>query len=95
MRSCSRAGKPTDNPVSEPLNGWIKEEPFVDFGLYEAREWEVPKAIDDYVARYNSDRPCWSLGYKTPTSSTRPSWPARSIGPTPSRAGCWTRRRSS
>ena len=25
-RSMSRAGKPTDNPVNESLNGWIKEE---------------------------------------------------------------------
>ena len=26
IRSMSRAGKPTDNPVNESLNGWIKEE---------------------------------------------------------------------
>ena len=26
--SMSRAGKPTDNPVNEALNGWIKEELF-------------------------------------------------------------------
>jgi putative transposase len=26
VRSMSRAGKPTDNPVNESLNGWIKEE---------------------------------------------------------------------
>ena len=25
VRSMSRAGKPTDNPVNEALNGWIKE----------------------------------------------------------------------
>ena len=27
----SRAGTPTDNPVNESLNGWIKEELFIDF----------------------------------------------------------------
>ncbi|MCR5424046.1 MAG: hypothetical protein K6E93_04695 [Bacteroidales bacterium] len=26
IRSMSRAGMPTDNPVNEALNGWIKEE---------------------------------------------------------------------
>ena len=31
VRSMSRAGKPTDNPVNESLNGWIKEELFMDF----------------------------------------------------------------
>ena len=33
----SRAGKPTDNPVNEALNGWIKEELFIDFRLEECR----------------------------------------------------------
>jgi putative transposase len=66
VRSCSRAGKPTDNPVNESLNGWIKEELFVDFNLYDATEWEVPQLIEDYISWYNEKRPCWSLGYKTP-----------------------------
>lgn len=66
VRSCSRAGKPTDNPVNESLNGWIKEELFCDFGLYEKRDQEVEELIDDYVEWYNAKRPCWSLGYMTP-----------------------------
>lgn len=66
VRSCSRAGKPTDNPVNESLNGWIKEELFCDFGLYEKQDWEVEKLIDEYIEWYNSKRPCWSLGYMTP-----------------------------
>ncbi|MEI3068394.1 MAG: DDE-type integrase/transposase/recombinase [Prevotella sp.] len=33
VRSMSRAGKPTDNPVNESLNGWIKEELFIDFKI--------------------------------------------------------------
>lgn len=66
VRSCSRAGKPTDNPVNESLNGWIKEELFLDFGLYDKQDWEVEGTIEQYVAWYNAHRPSWSLGYKTP-----------------------------
>lgn len=64
VRSCSRAGKPTDNPVNESLNGWIKEELMIDFDLYNA--WDVPRVIDDYIAFYNAERPSYSLGYATP-----------------------------
>lgn len=67
VRSCSRAGKPTDNPVNESLNGWIKEELFIDFHLGEAQTTtEVVRIITEYVHWYNSERPCWSLGYMTP-----------------------------
>ena len=64
VRSCSRAGKPTDNPVNESLNGWIKEELFMDFGLYDSGD--VVATIDEYISFYNSRRPCYSLGYDTP-----------------------------
>ena len=30
---CSREGTPTDNPIIEALNGWMKEELYLDFGL--------------------------------------------------------------
>ena len=66
VRSCSRPGKPTDNPVNESLNGWIKEELFTDFNIRSAQSWEVPEIIDEYISWYNSKRPCFSLGYKTP-----------------------------
>ena len=66
VRSCSRAGKPTDNPVNESLNGWIKEELYIDFHLNDADPADVPAIIDDYVGWYNSQRPCYSLGYMTP-----------------------------
>jgi len=64
VRSCSRPGKPTDNPVNESLNGWIKEELFIDFDLYNAED--VVAAIDGYIEFYNSKRPSYSLGYDTP-----------------------------
>lgn len=66
VRSCSRAGKPTDNPVNESLNGWIKEELFVDFGLAECDPADVPALVDAYIEYYNRERPCYSLGYMTP-----------------------------
>ena len=52
--------------MNESPNGWIKEELFCDFGLYEKQDWEVEGLIDDYIEWYNSKRPCWSLGYMTP-----------------------------
>ena len=33
FRGMSQAGKPTDNPVNEALNGWIREELHIDFQL--------------------------------------------------------------
>ena len=37
-RSMSRVGTPTDNAIIEAINGWIKEELFLDFGLATAKE---------------------------------------------------------
>jgi len=64
IRSMSRPGKPTDNPVNESLNGWIKEELFTDFNL--SRSKDVYESIREYVDYYNTQRPCYSLGYETP-----------------------------
>lgn len=64
QRSMSRAGTPTDNPVNESLNGWIKEELFLDFNL--ANSSDVPSLIKDYVHYYNYSRPSYALNYKTP-----------------------------
>jgi len=45
----SRAGTPTDNPVNESLNGWIKEELFIDFNIKHCND--VPKLIEEYIFR--------------------------------------------
>ena len=67
VRSCSRAGRPTDNPVNESLNGWIKEELYCDFHLGDARSSsEVASIIERYIEWCNSKRPSFALGYKTP-----------------------------
>lgn len=63
-RSMSRAGTPTDNSVNESLNGWIKEELFLDFDLKHSNN--VPKLINDYIFYYNHYRPSYALNYKTP-----------------------------
>ena len=63
-RSMSRAGTPTDNPMNESLNGWIKEELFVDFDLGHAAD--IPKLIQEYIDYFNMRRPAYSLNYMTP-----------------------------
>ena len=72
VRSMSRAGKPTDNPVNEALNGWIKEELTMDFGI--DREWKwnrIVEILNGYVKFYNEQRPCFAIGYDTPENYRR------------------------
>ena len=53
VRSMSRAGKPTDNPVNEALNGWIKEELMIDFKLNGCTTREQVKGIlEDYKVNW-------------------------------------------
>lgn len=67
VRSMSRAGKPTDNPVNESLNGWIKEELFIDFKIEQCRSRdEFKTVIERYVEYFNKQRPCYAIGYDTP-----------------------------
>ena len=56
--------EPTDNPVIEALNGWIKEELLTDFGLSDTSD--VKKLLDEYVEYYNYQRPAAALQYKSP-----------------------------
>ena len=64
LRSMSRGGTPTDNPIIEALNGWIKEELYLDFGLAEAEN--LPDLLNRYVYFFNNHRPAAALGYKSP-----------------------------
>ena len=66
VHSLSRPGKPTDNPVNESLNGWIKEELLYDFGVYKADKYDVEDLVNKYVCWYNACRPSYALGYMTP-----------------------------
>jgi len=68
----SRAGKPTDNPVNESLNGWIKEVLFTDFSIDRCRDRESLVAVlSRYVEYYNKQRPCFAIGYDTPDNYYR------------------------
>lgn len=72
ISSMSRAGKPTDNPVNEALNGWIKEELIIDFGIEQCREkGDFRKVMEKYVRFYNEQRPCFAIGYDTPSNYRR------------------------
>lgn len=64
IRSMSRAGTPTDNPIIESLNGWIKAEMACDFNYQQIDEFEL--FMDWYVDYFNTERPAAKLKYKTP-----------------------------
>ena len=64
IHSMSRAGTPTDNPIDESLNGWIKDELFIDFSL--RKSGDVLSLIRNYINYYNHERPMYCLKYKTP-----------------------------
>ena len=63
-RSMSRSGTPTDNPVIESKNGWIKKEMYIDFDINNYNT--VQEFIDDIVWDNNNYRPSYALKYKTP-----------------------------
>ena len=64
IRSMSRGGTPTDNPIIEALNGWIKEELYLDFGLADTDD--LPALLDRFVHFFNHHRPASALNYKSP-----------------------------
>ena len=67
----SRVGTPTDNPIIEALNGWIKEELFLDFDLAHAKD--VPALLDSYVDFFNNRRLAAALVIEA-QFSTGPNW---------------------
>lgn len=64
IRSMSRSGTPTDNPIIEAINGWIKEELFLDFNINDYNS--IYDFIDMFIKYYNYERPSFKLEYKTP-----------------------------
>ena len=65
IRSMSRVGTPTDNPVIESINGWIKEEIYTE-GWHKRYE-TAREMINEYVKYFNNERPAYKLQYKSPT----------------------------
>ena len=63
-RSMSRIGTPTDNPVIESKNGWLKKEMYIDFDINNYTT--VQDFIKDVIKDNNEFRPSYALKYKTP-----------------------------
>ena len=61
IRSMSRAGTPTDNPVIESMNGWIKAQIKCDYNINEYES--IYDFIKEYVHYYNYERPMYKLNY--------------------------------
>ena len=63
-RSMSRIGTPTDNPIIESKNGWLKKEMYIDFNQNDYET--VEEYIDAIIEDHNNYRPSYALNYKTP-----------------------------
>lgn len=62
IRSMSRIGTPTANPIIEAKNNWLKKEIYIFFQNYYSN-------IQDYINiiyNHNYLRPSYVLNYKTP-----------------------------
>ena len=64
IHSMSRAGTPTDNPVIEAINGWIKAEIYSEG--WHRRYSSAEEMISEYIKYYNNERPAYALNYKSP-----------------------------
>lgn len=62
--SMSKPGRPQENGAMESINGWIKEELFIDLRLNEKQD--IFRQIDDYIIYFNTQRPQCALNYLTP-----------------------------
>lgn len=61
--SVSKPGTPTENGAMEAINGWIKEELFIDFNINSSGD--IHKSIEDYIYYFNNERPQAALNYLT------------------------------
>ncbi len=64
IHSMSKPGKPTENGAMESINGWIKEELFLDFHINSSND--IFYEIDKYIYYFNYERPQSALNYLTP-----------------------------
>ena len=64
IHSMSKPGTPTENGAMESINGWIKEELFIDFNINSCDN--IPKQIEEYIDFFNNNRPQAALNYLTP-----------------------------
>lgn len=64
IHSTSKPGKPTENGSMEAINGWIKEELFLDFNINSSNN--IFDEIEKYIHYFNYERPQSALNYLTP-----------------------------
>ena len=64
IRSMSRSATPTDNPIIEAINGWIKSEIYSEG--WHRRYLNANEMINDFVEYFNNYRPAYALNYKSP-----------------------------
>lgn len=64
IHSMSKPGKPTENGAMEAINGWIKEELFIDFKINSSND--IFAEIEKYIHFFNYERPQSALNYLTP-----------------------------
>lgn len=64
IHSMSKPGTPTENGAMEAINGWIKEELFIDFNINSSND--IFTEIDNYIHYFNFERPQCCLNYLTP-----------------------------
>ncbi len=64
----SRAGTPTDNPIIESMNGWIKAQIKTDYRINDYDS--VEEFINQYIKYYNYERPMYKHNYKSPAEFT-------------------------
>ena len=68
IRSMSRVGTPTDNPIIESMNGWIKSQIWADYRINEYDS--LDDFINRYIKYYNYERPMYKLNYISPAEFT-------------------------
>ena len=64
IHSMSKPGKPTENGAMESINGWIKEELFIDLNINSSND--LFNEIENYIHYFNYERPQAALNYLTP-----------------------------
>ena len=64
----SRVGTPTDNPIIESMNGWIKAQIWADYRINDYDS--VEEFINQYIQYYNYERPMYKHKYKSPAEFT-------------------------
>jgi putative transposase len=62
--SMSRVGTPTDNPIIEAVNGWVKGELYTDVKIH--KHPNLLEGINQYIEYFNHERPAYANHYKTP-----------------------------